>query len=82
MAALIADSQMFQRDKNYSELRADGGALRKNAHHLAGHSRGGNIVIGGITTEQQVSHTAAHPQGLVTPLAENAKRLQCGLAGG
>jgi hypothetical protein len=52
-------------DEDDTELGADVEAVGKQAEYFRGSGIGGDIVIGGLATEKDVSHTAADKKGLM-----------------
>lgn len=46
--------------------------FREDAHHLFRRGIGSDVVIGGLTSEQQVAHTSPDQIGLVAPVAQSA----------
>ena len=54
-----------ERNQHNSELRAHGVGFGKDPHDFVGRGVGGNVVIGGFDTEQQIAHAAADQVSLV-----------------
>ncbi len=64
------DLQSIVWNENHPELHAHRDTLRKKRHSLLGRRIGRHVVIGGLATEKQVAHAAAHHQRLVAAATE------------
>jgi hypothetical protein len=52
-------------DEDDAELRADIEAVGKQAENFSGSGVGSDVVIGGITLEENIAHAATDEEGLV-----------------
>src|SRR5437762_9891025 len=64
------DFQCVTRNQDYAELRANRNAFREQFHYLFRLRIGCYVVVGGLAAKQQIAHTSAHKQRLVTIAAE------------
>ena len=64
------DFQSVTRNQDYAELRANRNAFREQFHYLFRLRIGCYVVVGGLAAKQQIAHTSAHKQRLVTIAAE------------
>ena len=60
------------RNQHNSELRAHRVGFGKDPHDFVGRGVGGDVVVGGFATEQQIAYTAADQVGLVARVTQPA----------
>ena len=64
------DFERFLTDKDDAELRTDVDAVGKEAQHFRGRCVGGDVVIRGNAVEEEITHSAAREEGLISVALE------------